>query len=195
VLINFSTREAPILLRRILSTGTWGLAYSDGLSVILARINEANKPLLADAEIKREGFESLAKHLDEQLASVGQGSGTTVSARLIAAGSFFMNMNRLAEAEAVYSLLYAAAPRMPNAGLQLGITERALGHSEKAVELLEEATEKQPKNVLGWLHLSSAYRDSGRESDADAAFQRAGNLNPEAAENFRKQQAEAQKKS
>jgi cytochrome c-type biogenesis protein CcmH/NrfG len=60
----------------------------------------------------------------------------------------------------------------------LAITEEALGHEERAIELLRRVTQLQPGYVHTWARLGNLLRRSSRLTEARAALDTARHLDP-----------------
>lgn len=181
VLLNGGAPGAGPLLRMLLDSKRWALAYFDGTSALLVRATEANRAWLNDTELQREGWDAFYT----EYQAVKDCSCPAVSPRLIGAGTFFLAMSRYPEAEAVYRILTRGSPSMVNAWYSLGMVRMQRGKFDEAAADLEQACRRRPRDPIFRLQLSRAYAGAGRPGDAEAAFEKARKLNPALAERFR----------
>lgn len=180
VLINGGAAGAGPLLRLLLDSKRWALAYFDGTSALLVRATEANRAWLNNTDLQREGWDLFHSEYE----ALKNASCARVSPRLIGAGTFFLAVNRYPEAEAVYDLLTRRSPSMVNAWYSLGMVRLQRGKFDKAVDALEQACRRRPRDPFFHLQLSRAYAGAGRVSEAEAAFEKGRKLNPALAERF-----------
>ena len=93
--------------------------------------------------------------------------------RRLAEGMAHHNAGRLAEAEAAYREVLAAAPQQPDALHLMGVIALQVGKAEVAAGLIAEAIRFQDRNAVYHSNLGSAMRRLGRLDEAAAACRRA----------------------
>ncbi|MBU0678633.1 MAG: tetratricopeptide repeat protein, partial [Verrucomicrobia bacterium] len=183
ILINNAVHGSGQSVARLLSPGNWKLVYFDGVSSLLLRRDQArpaNIEALRQAGLDR--IEASRKSYESQLGGFGF---PAISPRLLGAGTVYLSLNEFEKAASCYRLLVLGAPRFSAGWHNLGVTEIQLERYDDAVAALEQASRLQPANALTWLWLSKAYEGADHGSAAKTAFERAEQLNPTLAENFK----------
>ncbi|CAO3439649.1 tetratricopeptide repeat protein [Azospirillum doebereinerae] len=94
----------------------------------------------------------------------------------LAEGMAHHNAGRLAEAEAAYREILAAAPEQPDALHLMGVIALQVGKPEAAANLIAEAIRLNGRNAVYHSNLGSALRRLGRRAEAAAACRRAVEL-------------------
>lgn len=89
---------------------------------------------------------------------------------------------RLAEAEAGYRQLLAAAPAHAKARHLFGTLLHQMGHTAAAIAEIERAIVQQPGTPAMLINLGGAYLGAGRAADAACACREAIQLSPDAAQ-------------
>ncbi len=185
VLLNGCVFGAGPLLRGLLNSKRWGLAYFDGTSALLMRATSANQAWLTNEKTQREGLRILEEEHQDYWNRIKSCARPSLSPRLIGAGELYIAMDRFSEAAAIYSLLTLGDPSMVGAWYYLGIAQLELGKFEEAVAALKQACRRQPRNPRSWLQLSRAYSGAGMAGEAEGSFEKARKLNPAMADRFR----------
>ncbi|HOW97691.1 MAG TPA: tetratricopeptide repeat protein [Kiritimatiellia bacterium] len=185
VLLNGCALGAGPLLRMLLESRRWALAYLDGTSALLIRPTAANQAWLSNEEIQKAGLLVLEQERREYQRRMACCARPVVSPRLIGAGTFYLALDRFPEAELVYDLLTRGSPAMVSAWYSLGMVRMQLGKFDLAATALEQACRRRPRDPMFWLQLGRAYAGAGMAQDAERAFEKGRKLNPALAERFR----------
>ena len=185
VLLNGGAPGAGPLLRLLLESRRWALAYLDGTSALLIRPTAANQAWLADEEMQKAGLLLLEQERRAYQQRTACCARPAVSPRLIGAGTFYLALNRYPEAELIYELLTRGSPAMVSAWYSLGMVRMQLGKFDLAATALEQACRRRPRDPMFWLQLGRAYTGAGMSQAATQAFEKGSRLNPALAERFR----------
>lgn len=94
-------------------------------------------------------------------------------------GAILVKLNRFDDAEAVLRRTISLAPAFAKPYEDLGFVLHESGRHGEAVEMLKNAVRLDPSLELAWLHLGKSLTQLGNGPDADTAFERAFELNPE----------------
>jgi tetratricopeptide (TPR) repeat protein len=169
VVLNGCWPDAGALAKRLLASRAWKLVYFDGSTIIMVADLPEYATLINNPEIQQAGLKVLEKarrdYLEQSKGLVKAGN----SSRLIGAGNIYYELNRLLEAEAVYTALTDNSPNMAGAWLGLGQTMILQKQISKGLEYMEKAAKITPRNARVWLSLLQAYRLKGDAAKANIA--------------------------
>lgn len=169
VVVNACWPDAGELTSRLIASRVWKLVYFDGATVILVRNLPEYATLINDPAIQKYGMSVLEKELtavqskNKGLMRVGN------SSRLIGAGSTYLALNRLQQAEEIYTVLVKNNPAMAGAWLGLGQSQLLQKRLSKGLVNMEKAADITPQNGRVWMALFQAYRLKGDEAKARRA--------------------------
>ena len=184
VLLNCASPGSTMIVRHLLASRKWILAYFDGLSALFVANPSPWTVLLANKELQQGGLDLLEDERKAYAKAVRSKAYPAPSPRIAGAASFFQDLGRFREAEALYEILVDGSPTMATAWMGLGVCRVQLGRHLEAVEPLEIAARRMPKAPLAWLWLSKAYSLAGNDVAASKARERAATLNGELTEAF-----------
>lgn len=169
VVMNGCWPDAGALAGRLIDSKAWKLVYFDGATVILVRNMPEYAALIKDSAIQKQGLRVLENdrrnYLKQNQGLVKAGNPS----RLIGAAGVYLALNRVREAEAVYTLLSENNPRLASAWLGLGqclILQRQI---TKGTGCMEKARDIIPDSSRVWMSLLHAYRLKGDEANARRA--------------------------
>jgi tetratricopeptide (TPR) repeat protein len=94
-------------------------------------------------------------------------------------GAVLIKLNRLDEAESVLRDTLRIAPSFAKPHEDLGVVLLEKGDAAAAAEVLQNAVRLDPSLELAWFNLGKALAALGQGKEADAAFERSFDLNPE----------------
>jgi len=179
------TRAATV---HLLSSNEWFVAYFDGTSLLLAKNDEANRPFLENDELQKSGLAQIQTEFARYKRSLDRGYFKPANpARLIGAAAIYQSLGRYEDALPIYEQITRGSPNLSTAWLNRGIAELMLKKNREAVGSLTVATEKMPKQIIPWLMLAQACRNSGDEPGAARALDRARKINAAMTERFETQ--------
>jgi tetratricopeptide (TPR) repeat protein len=110
------------------------------------------------------------------------GMGRSDVADLLAAGRKLHETGRFAEAEIQYQRVLATQPDNADALNLLGIVAYRTGRQELAVELFQQAIQKNGRDPSYFSNLGNAFHGQGRLDEAVAAYRQAITIKPDYAE-------------
>src|SRR6185312_9791203 len=93
--------------------------------------------------------------------------------QMLQAGMAHHDAGRLAEAQAAYRRVLAAAPDRPDALVLLGAAEKDDGRFEEALAAFRRACDRAPGYPPAWVNLAWTLEELGRFDDAIPAWRRA----------------------
>lgn len=100
-------------------------------------------------------------------------------------GAVYEELKDYAKAADAFEKFVAAKPPNPASGyLRLGGCRMQLGQYEAAVAALVEAQNLQPRDIKTNINLADAYKKAGRLEDAEAAFKKLVEINPQDATTY-----------
>lgn len=169
VVLNACWPDSGELTSRLIASRVWKLVYFDGATVILVRNLPEYATLINDPAIQKYGMSVLEKELTA-VESKNKGlmrAGN--SSRLIGAGSTYLALNRLQQAEEIYTVLVKNNPAMAGAWLGLGQSQLLQKRLSKGLVNMEKAAEITPRNGRVWMALFQAYRLKGDDAKARKA--------------------------
>lgn len=170
------------LARSLIERYGWSLVYLDGGIAILTTPQRARD--LALAESRQNGLDQLQADVEDVQKALRAGSQPPNSPRVIGGANFFYALNHTDRCMQLYRLALAVNRSMPSAWMALGLAALQEGAVEPAVEALENVCRMSPRNALAWLWLSRGYALLNRSADAEQAFSRGADLNPDLAAAF-----------
>lgn len=154
------------LAGRLIASKVWKLVYFDGSTVILVRDLPEYATLIKDPAIQKYGLSVLENDRRQYLA---QNKGFVKAgnpSRLIGAGSMYLVLNRVQEAQAVYTILSKNNPKMADGWLGLGQSLILQRQISKGIGYMEKARDITPNSGRIWMALLQAYRLKGDEANA-----------------------------
>ena len=172
------------IIRSLLMSRQWSIAYFDGTSAVLIPALRRNIAWMRRGPIQQAGLDLLERDRKAYSEAVARGERPPNPSRLVGAAAFLQSIGQFREAASLYSLLARGSPDMTGAWLNLGICQVQRGEPLPAIPILEYTRQRVPKHVMVYLWLSRAYRETGRGDDADAAYAKAVALDRPVAEAF-----------
>ena len=181
---NCCWNGAGSIIRSLLMSRQWTIAYFDGTAAVLVPALRKNLVWMRRGPIQTAGLERLEEARRAYSAAVSRGERPPNPNRLIGAAAFLQSIGQFREAASLYALLARGSPDMTGAWLNLGICLVQRGDPELATPILEYTRSRIPKHVMVHLWLSRAYRETKKGDEADAAYAKAVNLDRQVAEAF-----------
>ena len=181
---NCCWNGAGSIIRSLLMSRQWTIAYFDGTAAVLVPALRKNLVWMRRGPIQTAGLERLEQARQQYSAAVGRGAHPPNPNRLIGAAAFLQSIGQFHEAASLYALLARGSPDMTGAWLNLGICLVQRGDPDLATPILEYTRDRIPKHVMVHLWLSRAYRETTRGDEADAAYAKAISLDRQVAEAF-----------
>ena len=172
------------IVRTLLLSRQWAIAYFDGTAVVLVPALRRNLGWIRQGPIQQAGLDLLEAERKSYSAAVAAGRHPPNPSRLIGAAAFLQSIGQFREASTLYALLARGSPDMTGAWLNLGICLVQHGDPQQALPILEYARTRLPKHVMVHLWLSRAYRETGSPDLAQASFARAQRIDHTVAETF-----------
>ena len=176
VALNGSAPGADALLRSLLESGTWALAYFDGTCAVAVPRTSKYEDLLSDAALQADGLRRLNEAAWQAEAALASGRPAEVSGRLVGGAFLLSALDRHAAAARIFRLMLASAPRMEGARFHLAVCQAKLGQLDVAEQNLLTLTRNRRYASDAWRWLAHVYRRQGRATDAEAAATRAAAL-------------------
>ena len=183
-IFNCCWNGAGSIIRSLLMSRQWTIAYFDGTTAVLIPALRRNLVWMRRGPIQEAGLARLEAARQAYSDAISRGQHPPNPNRLIGAAAFLQSIGQFREAASLYALLARGSPEMTGAWLNLGICLVQRGDPDLAIPILEYTRDRIPKHVMGHLWLSRAYRETGRGDDADAAYAKAARLDRQVAEAF-----------
>ena len=190
IILNTLNSDSAQGLVTLLNRRIWKLAYFDGTTAILLLDKEEFAPLINNKEAQAAGLARLEEAKESYAAKIGKGCRAGNSPQLIGAGRIFLALNRVEQAEEIFSLLQQGNDQVPGTWIGLGNSQMMLKQFDEAEVSLKTATELAPDSVQAWLSYASVCKLSKNDEEYNRAVKKAKQLiernkseEPEAATN------------
>ena len=159
-----STAQGVVML---LQRG-WKLLYFDGTTVVIASNKTEFESLFALSDVQQAGLAKIEQARKDFIANP-YSNGNPVT--LISAARIYLALNRMKEAEALFSLLLEHH-QTPGALIGLGDAQLIGGQHEEAFLTLQQATQSYPNRIAAWNSFANASKLTGNTEALEGALER-----------------------
>lgn len=182
-IINTLPAHAAQGVATLLRNPIWKLAYFDGTTAVILKNDKKFASILGNRELQQAGLAKLEAARAACAALDGKWKNGN-PAELIGAGKIYLAFNRPKEAKAIFALLVQSRASIPAAWIGLGSSQILLKEFDAAIQSLEVAIRKSPKNSVAWREYAIACKLAGEKEKYEAAAEQLEKL---AKENAKRQ--------